>query len=167
MNKKKVNDLLRRLRKKSKKALLLNTYTEFFAINTRRKVIEFLTNNRDELLYNVFFKEFLPREIKDFCNLRIVNDVGEEIRNWYYDDENLLIKVDINWGFGKQEIAIEIDVDNFCVSLFKDEEVVARNVDIELLSEFLVSFAVLQAEKIAITYNKIGKSLKRDEIHKD
>jgi len=155
MKKRSVENILKKFKKKSIRTLKKETYTEFFYLNKSRRVIEFLVDENDELLLNKFFKEFLPREIKDFCDLELFVDDEEEIRSWYYEDENLILKIIIKWGINIQEIFTEVDIDNFMVSLINNEDLLIKNIDIELFKNYLINFVINQAESISKSYHKI------------
>lgn len=162
MDQDKINNLLRKFKKKSKKILSKDKYTEFFIINTQRQVIEFVCDEEEKLLISSFFEEFLPNEFKDFCKLSIVNEMNEEISKWYYDEEDLSIKMSINWGTNKQEISSIIDIENFFITLSANEEVYARSIDIDLLNNYIVNLVTTQAMHISKIYKKVfGKNLKK------
>ena len=93
---KSTNFILRQFRRKSKRVVHKDLFTEFFYLNKGRRVIEFLKNEDKILSIESFFKEFMPQEFKDFVSVKILNDAEEEITSWYYDEENLTIVIKIN-----------------------------------------------------------------------
>lgn len=153
----KLDSLLRKYKRKTKKSLRKETYTEFFYVNTHRKVIEFLSDENEELLLNKFLKEFLPSEIKEFCELGLFNEMDEEIKNWYYENETLIIKIQVKWGFSTQDLVLDIDIENFYVNLYKNGELSGKNIDIELLNNFLINYIISQSENISKIYDSIKK----------
>ncbi len=156
MSKDNVEKLLKKFKKKSKRTLKKEIFTEFFFLNKNRKVIEFLLDESENLLLNNFFKELLPKEIKEFCELKLVSD-DEEVKTWYYDDENLIIKIDILWGINKQEMFLELDIDNFTINNIKNESFLFKYVDVDLLRNYLINFVINVSKKISKDYNAIKK----------
>lgn len=144
--------ILKQFRKKSKRLVNKDLFTEFFYLNRKRRVIEFLDND-GTFVMETFFKEFLPHEFRDFVSIRIVNDVEEDINNWYYDEENVAIIVTVNWGFKKQEYSVEIDIENFVVTVIDEEQNLMKKVDYVLFNDYLISFLTLNARNIAQTYD--------------
>ena len=108
----KTQSILRQFKKKSKRVVNNNIFTEFFYLNKDRRVIEFLAQDEDTLLIENFLKHFLPKDFRDFIKLKVLNDFEEETRIWYYDSENLVLVIEVNWGFKKQEISLAIAIDN-------------------------------------------------------
>lgn len=149
--------ILKQFKKKSKKLINKDYFTEFFYLNKNRKVIEFITNQDEELIIETFFKKFIPEDFKEFVKLKILNDSEEEIKNWYYTDENLVFVIAINWGFKKQELSIDIDIDNFIITVIDEKGNVMKNIDYTLLNDHLISFLTTQARNLAETYRKIAK----------
>ncbi len=62
--------ILRQFRKKSKRIVHKDLFTEFFYLNRSRRVIEFLETNKKVLALELFFKEFIPNEFKDFISIK-------------------------------------------------------------------------------------------------
>lgn len=151
---KKSTTILNQFKKKTKKIVNKDLFTEFFYLNKNRGVIEFLTQ-QDEILIESFFKKLLPEEFKEFVNIIILNDAEEEIRTWYYDSENLVIVIKINWGFKKQEISIDIDINNFLTTTIDDNHIVQENIDYILFNDFLISFLTNNAKNLAQTFELI------------
>lgn len=152
----KTNAILRQFRKKSKRVVNKDLYTEFFYLNKNRSAIEFLAVD-DELMLDGFLKRFLPQEFRDFVSLKLMDDSEEEIRVWFYDNENLVIVIEVNWGFKKQEISIDLDIENFSITVVDDEDVATKEIDYVLFNEFLISFLTTQAENLAQSFEKIVK----------
>lgn len=155
---KKTGFILRQFRRKSKRIVNKDLFTEFFYLNKNRRIIEFLSQD-ETLVYEEFFKQFVPDEMKGFIKVRILNDLEDEINIWYYDAENLTIVIDINWGFKKQEISIDVNIENFCVSAIDQQGVIVREVDYTMLNDYLISFATIQARNISETFENLGSSL--------
>ena len=154
---KKVNYILRQFKKKSKKIINKDYFTEFFYINENREVIEFLRDNNRNLIIDIFFKKFLPEEFSNFVNIKIMNFNDEEVNLWYYSEENLILLIEVNWGFKKQEISIDLDIENFEVRVVEDDEEISRKIDYTFFNEYLISFLTIQARNLAEIYNKISK----------
>jgi len=76
---KKTSFILRQFKKKSKRIVNKDIFTEFFYINRERRIVEFLLND-ENLVIETFFKEFLPSEFRDFVSIKALNDVEEEIK---------------------------------------------------------------------------------------
>jgi len=156
---KKTNFILRQFKRKTKQIVRKDFFTEFFYINRERRVIEFLP--LDEILaIEHFFKEFLPTEFRDFIEIKILNDVEEEINTWYFDNENLVLLIKINWGFKKQEISIDIAIENFIVTAIDENNQILRDVDYVLLNDYFISFLTIQARSLAETYKKLHNKSK-------
>jgi len=154
MKRRSVENILKKFKKKSLKSIKKETYTEFFYLNKSRRVLEFLVDEKDELLLNKFFKEFLPTEIREFCDLELLVD-DEEVRSWYYEDENLILKIVIKWGVNSQEIFVEVDIENFMVSLVNNEDFLVKNIDVDLFKNYLINFLINQTESLSKSYQKI------------
>jgi len=152
---KKTNFILRQFKRKSKKLIKKDFFTEFFYLNRERHVVEFLPQN-EILTVEYFFKEFLPVEFRDFVEIKILNDQEEEIKTWYFDNENLVLLVRVNWGFKKQEISVDIGIENFIVTAIDENNKVLRDVDYVLLNDYFISFLTIQARTLAQTYKKLG-----------
>ena len=148
--------ILKQFKRKSKRAVRKDLFTEFFYLNRERRVIEFL-KDKDRLSIEVFFKEFLPKDFRDFVSLKVYNDVEEEIRTWYYDEENIIIVIDVNWGTKKQRISSEIDIDTFTMTVVDHRDSITRSVDYVLLNDHLISFLTSQARALAETYEVLAK----------
>ena len=153
---KKTSFILRQFRKKSKQIVNKDMFTEFFYLNRERKVVEFLTNN-SVFTIEIFFKEFLPYEFRDFISIKILNDVEEEIKTWYYNDEDIVFVISVNWGFKKQEINIDLSIENFIVTVIDEDGKIFRDIDYVLLNDFLISFLTIQARNLAQTFDIISK----------
>ncbi|MFW6285576.1 MAG: hypothetical protein ACOC16_00225 [Nanoarchaeota archaeon] len=159
----KTNSILRQFKKKSKRVINKDFFTEFFYLNRHRRAIEFLFN-QDELILEEFLKKFLPLEFQDFVELKLLNDSEEEIRTWYYDNENLVLVLKINWGFRKEEISIDVDIENFCVTSINEEGFVFKQIDYYLLNEFIISFITNQANNLSKTFENIVDNKKKQNI---
>lgn len=154
---KKTSFILRQFRKKNKRIINKDLFTEFFYLNKERRIIEFLTQDGD-LVLNDFFKRFLPEEFRSFIEVKIYNDMEEEIKTWYYDSENLVIILSVNWGFKKQEISIDINIENFVVTVVDEKGMIIRNIDYIMFNDYLISFFTLQARVLAESFENIGSS---------
>lgn len=150
----KTDSILRQFKKKSKRIVNKDFFTEFFYLNKNRRVIEFLYHE-DSLILESFFKKFLPEEFKEFVSLKILNDSEEEIRSWFYENENLVLVLAVNWGFKKQEISIDIDIESFEVSIINEDGSIVREIDYVLLNEFIISFLTNQAQALAQAFEKL------------
>lgn len=62
------DSILRKFRKKSKRIVHKDMFTEFFYVNEDRQVIEFL-KDKDMFIMEAFFKNFLPAELRSFPQL--------------------------------------------------------------------------------------------------
>ncbi len=153
---KKTSFILRQFKRKSKKLISKEFFTEFFYLNRERRVIEFLSINK-VLAVEHFFKEFLPTEFRDFVEIEILNDIEEKINTWYFNNENLVILLKVNWGFKKQEISVDIAIENFIVTVIDENNQVLRDVDYVLLNDYFISFLTIQARNLAETYKKLKK----------
>lgn len=129
-------------------------FTEFFYVNEDRQVIEFL-KDKDMFIMEAFFKNFLPAELREFSTIRIYNDSEEEIRQWFYESENVVIAIRISWGFKKQEMYVEIDAENFYVNALSEEGELVKNIDPSLLNDYLISFLTGQAKTISTLYKAL------------
>jgi len=152
---KKTNFILRQFKKKSKRAVNKDYFTEFFYLNKNREVIEFLSDNSNILVIETFLKEFIPEEFKDFIKIEVLNEEEEKIKTWYYTNENVIILIKVNWGFKKQEITVEIDMDNFEITILDDEKIL-KSFDYTMFNDYLISFLTIQARTLAETFNKIS-----------
>ena len=154
---KKTSFILRQFRKKNKRTINKDLFTEFFYLNRDRKVIEFLPEAEKEgkFIVESFFKKFLARELRTFVEVKILNDVEEEIKNWYYEDENLVLLIKINWGFKKQEISLDVCIENFVVTILDDSDSLIRKVDYVMLNDHLISFLTLQARALSEVYENL------------
>jgi hypothetical protein len=150
------NSILRQFRKKSKRLVNKDLFTEFFYLNKDRKVIEFLVSE-DKLVVESFLKSFLPSEFRSFVKVRILNDEEDEIKSWFYDNEDLVLVIEVNWGVKKQEISLDIDIENFSVAVIDEEGLVLKEIDYVLFNEFLISFFTLQAQNLAQSFDKLSK----------
>ena len=132
-------------------------FTEFFYLNRDRRVIEFLSDSENDKVFIIesFFKRFLSKELRPFVEVRILNDLEENIRNWYYEDENLVLLLKINWGFKKQEISLDVCIENFVVTVLDDSETMIRKVDYVMLNGHFISFLTLQARGLSEIYENL------------
>ena len=153
------NFILKQFRKKSKRIIKKDFFTEFFYINRERRVIEFLSQD-NKLVLETFFKHFLPEEFRNFVSIKLLNDIEEEINTWYYDTENLLMVIAVNWGFKKQEISIEFNVENFVVTVIDEDENIMRKVDYVLFNDYVISFLTLQARNLSEIFDKLTSKKK-------
>ncbi len=148
--------ILKQFKKKSKRIVNKDFFTEFFYLNKERQVIEFLRNGNG-LVMESFFKEFLPEEFKEFVKVKLYNDVEEEINTWYYDEENLVVILDINWGFKKQQVSIDLDIENFAVTVIDENGGFMKRVDYVLFNDYLISFLTTQARTLAQSFETLNK----------
>jgi hypothetical protein len=161
---KKTSFILRQFRKKSKRTVNKDLFTEFFYLNRDRRVIEFLKEgDSDDFVIQNFFKKFLAKELRPFVEVNLLNDVEEPIKNWYYEDENLVLLLKINWGFKKQEISLDVCIENFIVTVLDDNESILRKVDYVMLNDHLISFLTLQARNLSEVYENISNQKKEKQ----
>ncbi len=163
---KKTSFILKQFKKKSKRVIHKDYFTEFFYLNRNREIIEFLRDDEGRLLLEVFFKEFIQEEFRDFIKIKILNDDENEITTWYYNNENLVIVIGINWGFKKQEISITIDIDNFEVLIIDDDKII-ESVDYTMFNDHLISFLTIQARKLAKLFDKMYNQKKDKDNFKE
>lgn len=156
---KKTSFILRQFKKKSKRIVNKDIFTEFFYINRERRVVEFLLND-ETLVIETFFKEFLPAEFRDFASIKVLNDVEEEIKTWYYDNETLVLVIEVNWGFKKQEMSVDIDIENFVVTVIDENGIITRDIDYFLLNDYVISFLTLQARSLAEAFDVLSNKKK-------
>ena len=154
MDYKKEKLILGKIRKKSKKIIEKQVFTEFFFINKNRKVIEFLKDNNETNL-EFFFKNLIKEEFRSFVKLKIYNCSEEEIETWYYDEENLVLAIEINFGKKKQQNSIEININNFVLTSLDNWENSIIFIDFKLLNNFLITFLKSESEKISRVFNKL------------
>ena len=154
MDYKKEKLILGKIRKKSKKIIEKQVFTEFFFINKNRKVIEFLKDNNETNL-EFFFKNLIKEEFRPFVKLKIYNCSEEEIETWYYDEENLVLAIEINFGKKKQQNSIEININNFVLTSLDNWENSIIFIDFKLLNNFLITFLKSESEKISRVFNKL------------
>lgn len=147
--------ILKQFRKKTRRIINKDLFTEFFYLNRHRKVVEFLHHNKSPAM-QIFLQEFLPSQFKSFVTLRILNDVEESISTWYYEEENITLSIAVNWGFKKQEISIDIDIENFMVTIIDDKENVIKSIDYVMLNDYIISFLTLQARNLAQTFEALS-----------
>jgi len=152
---KKTNFILRQFKRKSKKIVNKDYFTEFFYHNKEREIIEFLKDSNGNFIMDSFFKKFIPDEFKEFINVKVYNMNEEEIKLWYYTQEDLVFVINVNWGIKKQEISIEIDIENFEITIIDDKENVSKKIDYVMFNDYLISFLTLQARNLAEAFNKI------------
>lgn len=153
----KTQNILRQFKKKTKKVINNNIFTEFFYLNKERRVVEFLAFDKETLVIEHFLKEFLPKDFKDFVSLKILNDMEEEVKIWYYDNEDLVLVISVNWGFKKQEISIDIDIENFKVTVIDENGFAIKSLDTHLLNDYLISFLSIQAKNLSETFEALSK----------
>ena len=150
--------ILRQLKKKNKRLVNKDLFTEFFYLNRNRKAIEFLESN-GTLVMEDFLKKFLPSEFREFVSVVILNEDEDEINTWYYDCEDLIIILKVNWGFKKQEISFDVNVENFIVTIIDDT--VTRTVDYVMFNDYLISLMTHQARSLSEIYRSIsGKNMR-------
>ena len=154
---KKTNFILRQFKRKSKKIVNKDYFTEFFYHNKEREIIEFLKDSNEKLIINTFFKKFIPDEFKEFVNIKIYNMNEEEVRLWYYSQEDLILVINVNWGIKKQEISIGIDIENFEITIIDDKENVSKKIDYLMFNDYIISFLTIQARNLAETFKKITR----------
>lgn len=147
----KTNLILKQFRRKSKKIINKDLFTEIFYLNNDRKIIEFLIQ-KDTLITELFFKEFLPIEFRDFIEIKILNDAEEQIKQWYFEEENLVIIIKVNWGKEIEEISIDLNIENFIINIINDKGIAIRQIDYNLFNDFLISFLTLQARKLTTRF---------------
>ena len=148
--------ILKQFKKKTKRLLQRNNYTEFFFINKERKVIEFLTRD-SQLTLELFFKEFLPREFREFVTIRIFNEVEEEIKTWYYKEEDIVLVFEINWGSKFQEISTHISIEPFIhMVLTQSNTIILREINYELFNEYVISILMYQAKNLSKIFETIN-----------
>lgn len=152
---KKTSFILRQFKKKSKRIVHKDYFTEFFYLNKERGVIEFLTQN-DKLVAQEFLKHFLPDEFKNFVTVKFLNDIEEEIKTWYFEQETLVVVLEVNWGFKKQEISVDVNIENFMITVIDDKEQIMREIDYTMLNDYLISFFTLQARNLSEIFEKIS-----------
>ena len=154
--------ILKQFKKKSKRVVKKDLFTEFFYLNRERRVVEFLKHG-DELAMDVFFKEFIPSEFRPFVQVKAYNDMEEEITTWFYDEENLVILIEVNWGNKKQEISVDIDIESFAVSIVDQNQQLTRSVDYIMFNDYLISFLTLQARNLAETFDVLAQKRREEE----
>jgi hypothetical protein len=91
---------------------------------------------------------------------KLLNDSEEEIRTWMYENENLVLLIKVNWGFRKEEISIDVDIDNFSITSIDDKDIVIKQIDYYLLNDFLISFITNQSNALSETFEKIVQNKK-------
>ena len=158
------NAILRQFKKKSKKIVNKDIFTEFFYFNKNRRVVEFLRGDDDLLMLNIFFKKLLPSEFREFVELKMLNSSEEVINTWYYDNEDAVIVLKINWGFKKQEISCDIDIDNFNITVLGDNGELVVDVDCELLNEFIISFLTIQARNLSESFSILTSKKSNNQV---
>lgn len=154
---KNVEAILRQFRKKSKRIINKDYFTEFFYINKNRKVIEFLFDEKNNLLLEKYLKKFIEKDFKEFIKISLINDEEEEIKTWFYEKEDLIINLQINWGFKKQEICLQIDIENFIIEILDQENFCLRKIDYNLLNDYLISFITNQAKTLSESFKILSK----------
>lgn len=152
--------ILKQFKKKSKRIVKKDLFTEFFYLNRERKVIEFLKHDNNLAMDN-FFKEFIQEEFRPFVKIKLFNDMEEEIGSWFYEEENILLVIEVNWGDKKQEISIEIDIENFTVTIVDQNGYLTRSIDYIMLNDYLISFLTLQSRNLAESFDVLAQ--KRQE----
>ena len=152
--------ILKQFRKKTKRIIKKDLYTEFFYLNRSRRVIEFL-EHENSLAMNTFFREFLPKEFRDFVHVKVYNDSEESVKTWYYDEENLVVVIQVNWGKKQQEISIDIDIDLFKVTIIDQDQNDVKSIDYVMFNDYLISFLTLQARNLAQTFEVLVDNKKK------
>jgi len=71
----------------------------------------------------------------------------------------------VNWGFKKQEISLDINIENFIVTVVDEKGAIMRSIDYVMFNDYLISFLTLQARTLSETYESLGKT-KRNAIIK-
>ncbi len=145
--------ILRQFKKKNKKLVNKDLFTEFFYLNRNRKAIEFLESSRT-LVIEDFLKRFLPSEFREFVSVVILNEDEDEIKTWYYDLEDLIIVLKVNWGFKKQEISFDVNIESFIVTIIDDT--ITRTVDYVMFNDYLISLMTRQARSLSEIYRSIS-----------
>jgi hypothetical protein len=153
---KKTESLLRNFKRKTKKIVKKDLFTEFFFINKNRKIIEFLSLN-ETLLIESFFKQLIPKEFSPFTSLKILNEFEEEVTTWYFEEEIISLVIFVNWGFKKQEISIDLDIEPFIIKLINDNENLVEDIDYNILNNYIIGFITNQAENLSKCFSKLNK----------
>lgn len=153
---KKTSFILRQFKKKSKRVVNKDYFTEFFYLNKNREVIEFLKDSNGYILEN-FFKEFVKEEFKEFVEINILNENETPINLWYYNEENLVLVIKINWGISKQEISVDIDIENFEITIINDNGKIKKSIDYTMFNDYLISFLTIQARNLSESFKEMMK----------
>ncbi|MFW5704290.1 MAG: hypothetical protein ACOCXG_00475 [Nanoarchaeota archaeon] len=153
---KKTSSILKRLKDASNGLVKSEIYTEFFYLNRERKVVEFL-KNKGEFNLETFIKELLPAEFRDFVSLKVLNDDEEEISTWYYEEELAVFVINVNWGVKKEEISLDLNINNFIVAAIDSRGIYERRINLNLLNDFIISFLTIQAKDLKNTFKKLTK----------
>lgn len=146
---------LKKIRRKAQKAVKNQQFTEFFVLNKQRKVIEFLLTTDNRNLLDIFFKNLVPEELKDFVSVKLRDDSEEIINHWYFEKEVLVIVLSIDWGDNKQDISIELDSEQFEMLILNSSGLNIKVLDYKLLNDFLINFLKRQAESVTKTFNEL------------
>ncbi len=150
--------ILRQFKKKSKRAINKDFFTEFFYLNRSRGVIEILQSESCESYQmEVFFKEFIPDEFRDFIYLKVLNENEEEVKHWYFDSEKLVLAIGINWGFKKEEISVDINIENFEITKISEDGFIIKDIDYTMLNDYFISFLTIQARKLAKSFKNLSE----------
>ena len=156
--------ILKQFKKRNKKLVNKDLITEFFYLNRSRKAIEFLESN-GTLIIEDFLKKFLPREFQEFVGIAILSEEEEDIKTWYYNEEGLIIVLRVNWGFKKQEISFDINIENFIVTIIDDT--ITRTVDYSMFNDYLISLMIRQARSLSEIYtNMLSKRRIKTKIRR-
>ncbi|MCA9460235.1 MAG: hypothetical protein KC550_06830, partial [Nanoarchaeota archaeon] len=76
---------------------------------------------------------------------------------WYYNDEDLVVILSVNWGVRKQEISVDVTIDNFVITSIGEDGSVVRDIDYVLFNDYIISFFTIQARNLAKTFEKLSK----------
>ncbi|MFP4401852.1 MAG: hypothetical protein ACLFPL_01335 [Candidatus Nanoarchaeia archaeon] len=146
---------LKKSKQRARKALQSQNFTEFFVLNDRRRVIEFLVTSKNTTLLEYYFLELLPQELREFAKLEIVNESDEKITHWYYTEELITLIFKMNWGNGAQETSIEIDSEQFEFLITNTSSIGIQMFNYKLCSTFLKNIVETQVDLITKTYQDI------------
>jgi hypothetical protein len=153
---KKTTAILKKLRKTSKDLIKKEIYTEFFYLNRERKVIEFL-KYKNQFILELFLKELLPEDFREFISFKLLNDEEEEIQTWYYEDELSVLVISVNWGLKKEEISIDLNINNFVVASIDSENIYERRINHNLFNDFMISYMKNIANDLNVKYQELIK----------
>ena len=160
---------LKKLKAQAKKSINKQNITDFFVLNKQRKVIEFLLTTEEQLLLTYYLKSLVPEELVNFIDLRLKNELEEEIVHWYFEEEIIIVEISIDWGNQKQTISIEVDTEQFEMLIEYDSSLQVKALDYTMLSDFLSQFVQRQAKMITEVFEgiKLKNSKKKERSMKD